>query len=187
MKTTTICTINGAQIQVSNDEQMLVPIKPICQALGVSYEAQAAKLREHPTFASVMSLSDMTGCDGKTYQMSCLPLEHVFGWVYTIHPNNVSEDAKKNLINYQRECNHALFMHFFGRMKREREIIAKENELLKQKDNAQSSMNYHKEALSQLKKDVLNIDIKLGKLSEIRRNSQAGLFDDLDKELDSIV
>ncbi len=174
-----ICTVNGALIQVSNDELMLVPIKPICEALGVTYESQAAKLREHPTFSSTMSLIDMVGADGKIRKMTCLPAEDVMGWVYTIHPDKVAPEVREALIRYQKECNHAIFQHYFGRLKKQSELDRQELECIKKKDEAQSNYDYHKDQMALAKSVMREMDLKIAQLSEQRRNHDKGLFDDI--------
>lgn len=109
-----IITINNVDIVSTKvDGQTLVPIKPICDALGVSYAPQYSKLNSDDELRSVVTLSITTGADGKQYEMVCLPLEFVFGWLFTINPANVKEEAREAVKQYRRECYHALFLHFF--------------------------------------------------------------------------
>lgn len=111
--TNIVARINEVEIQVvANGEETLVPIKPICQALGVDFDSQKQKLNAHEIFSSVKVLSTSTGSDGKTYQMLCLPYKYIFGWLFTINPKNVKEEAKESVIKYQNECNDALFRYF---------------------------------------------------------------------------
>lgn len=113
MKDTIITTINEVEIVVTAD--MLVPIKPICEALGVAPNKQIEKIKGHPILGSVNTLRVSTGADGKQYEMACLPLEFVYGWLFTIHPDNVRTESRDRLIAYQRECYHALYEHFHKR------------------------------------------------------------------------
>lgn len=111
---TTIVTINNIDIVASNENnQVYVPIRPICEALGVNYSSQLEKIKSHPILAPVVPLRGTTGADGKQYEMMCLPLEYVFGWIFTINPNNVNSEARTELIRYQTECYHALYNYFF--------------------------------------------------------------------------
>jgi len=88
-----ITKVNGIEIAAVRDEDhnFFVPVKPICQAIGVQFEAQYHRLSRHYILASVMSTMDTTGADGKTYEMVCLPLEYVYGWLFTIDANLVAE------------------------------------------------------------------------------------------------
>lgn len=110
MKDTIITTINDIEIVITSE--MLVPIKPICEALGVAPNKQIEKIKGHPILGSVNTLRVSTGADGKQYEMACLPFEYVFGWLFTIHPDNVRTESRDKLIAYQRECYQALFDHF---------------------------------------------------------------------------
>lgn len=111
---TRIITINEVDIiSTQTNGQTLVPIKPICDALGIDYSGQLQKLKSDVELSSVMGLSPTTGADGKQYEMVCLPLEFVFGWLFTINPANVKDAAKDAVRQYRRECYHALYNHFF--------------------------------------------------------------------------
>ena len=101
MNTTAIAVINGQQIQVSIDEQQLVPIKPICQALGVDYEDQYVKLKDEEFLSSTICLSQIVAADGRQREMFCLPLKYVYGWLFTINPKNVSDEARPAVMRYR--------------------------------------------------------------------------------------
>lgn len=113
MKTNVLAKINDVEIQVvENNSERLVPVKPICEALGIAYEPQFTKLKEDEFLSSVITLSITTGSDGKQYEMSCLPFEFVFGWLFTINPKNVKEEAREAVTKYRIECYRALFNYF---------------------------------------------------------------------------
>ena len=115
-----IAKVNGIEIAAVRDEEhnFFVPVKPICQAIGVQFEAQYHRLSRHYILASVMSTMDTTGADGKTYEMVCLPLEYVYGWLFTIDANLVAEANRENVKRYQLECYQALYTHFAGSLRR---------------------------------------------------------------------
>lgn len=116
MKNIIITTINDIAITISHDDQTtLVPIKPICEALGIALPSQREKINNDEILGSVVTLSVTTGADGKRYEMVCLPLEYVFGWLFTINPNNVNPDARASVVKYKHECDHALFSYFSDR------------------------------------------------------------------------
>lgn len=111
METRIITRVNNVDIVSTSDEQ-LVAIRPICEALGIDRKRQQDKIAEHPILSSVGGLAPLTGADGKTYDMYCLPYEYIFGWLFTINPANVKEEARESLIRYQQECYRALYEHF---------------------------------------------------------------------------
>lgn len=55
-----------------------------------------------------------TGADGKTYDMVCLPLEFVYGWLFSIDTNLVADECRDTVEIYQLECYQALYGHFAG-------------------------------------------------------------------------
>jgi len=113
-----IAIVNGQAISVCNDEQQLVPIRPICDALGVYFETQYNKIKDDEFLSSVIALRAITGADGKVYEMVCLPLKYVYGWLFTINPKNVSEQARPNIMKFRMECYDVLYNHFFRTMRR---------------------------------------------------------------------
>lgn len=114
MSTQLISTINNQGIVIVIDEngQKFVPIKPICEALGVDDSSQLKKIKEDEILNPVMVLSTTTGADGKQYKMSSIPLKYVFGWLFSISPKNVNQEAKEKLINYKIICYDALYNYF---------------------------------------------------------------------------
>ena len=98
MKTNAIAKVNEVAILMANDEQKLVPIKPICEALGIDRKAQQDKLEFDDFLRSVRVLSTLTGADGKGYEMVCLPLKYIFGWLFTINPKNVKPEAQDRML-----------------------------------------------------------------------------------------
>lgn len=113
METKTIARVNEVTIQVISDNgSKLVPIKPICEALGIDYPTQFNKLKEDDFLSSVIGLSPTTGSDGKTYEMVCIPLKYVFGWLFTINPRNVKEEARESVAKYRAKCYDVLYEYF---------------------------------------------------------------------------
>ena len=109
---TVVAKINGTEIVVVENGQKLVPIKPICEALGVAYEPQFTRLKNDPILSSTITLNVMVGADGKNREMTCIPFRYIFGWLFRIDSRNVKEEAREAVIKYQMECYDALYNHF---------------------------------------------------------------------------
>ena len=137
MKTTNVAIVNGINLQVVADErEQFVAVKPVCEILGVDYPGQFTKLKEHPLYSSVIELSPTTGADGKTYEMVCLPLRYFPSWLFSINPNNVKEEIRENLLEYQKKCNDILFDYFFSRVdfsQKKEKIVTKAKEVCDEK------------------------------------------------------
>lgn len=107
-----IARINNVDVvSTVKDGEILVPIKPICTAIGIAFERQYTKLRDDETFKSVITLTVTTGADGKQYEMVCLPLMYVYLWLGSINPKNVSDEARPAVSRYRVECAEALYAY----------------------------------------------------------------------------
>ena len=116
MRTINVAIINNVSLQVvADDREQLVAVKPVCEILGVAYPPQYTKLKEHPLFSSVITLSVTTGSDGKAYEMVCIPLRYFSSWLFSINPDNVKEEIRDNVLEFQLKCNDVLFDYFFNR------------------------------------------------------------------------
>src|SRR5690554_8032106 len=108
-QTKTVAIVNKSTIILIEDGNKLVPVKPICQALGVDFASQKEKIETDEVLSSVVGLNPTTGADGKEYEMFCIPLKYVFGWLFTINPKNVKEEARESVIAYRKECYDVLY------------------------------------------------------------------------------
>lgn len=172
MKETLITRINDVAIAATSNEQgdILIPIRPICDALGVAYQPQHRRLQEDEFLSSVVTLRVTTGADGKKYEMVCLPLQYVFGWLFTINPANVSEEARPAVKRYRLECYDALYNHFARARQRQLDENREEIRLLDEISRA-------KDTLSESKASLRNLETKLAKLRATRLDEQPTLFD----------
>ena len=143
-----IAKVNNVAIMASNDAMKLVPIKPICEALGIDDRSQRQKIQSHPILASTGVLSTLVASDGKAREMYCIPFEFVFGWLFTINPANVKEKSRESLIKYQQECYHVLYEYFASyasfvnqKQKRQAEDWARIQILKKEFHEATKQMN----------------------------------------------
>ena len=157
MKTTNVAIVNGISLQVvADDREQLVAVKPVCEILGVNYTTQVEKLKAHPVFGSVIPLRGTTGADGKTYQMLCIPLQFFPGWLFSINPDNVKEEARENLIKYQLECNKVLFDYFFRHadfaMKKQEEISQQLDVVAKAREDFRNAKKILSDAEARLNK-----------------------------------
>lgn len=165
-----ISKINGVDIvTVERDGEIFVPIKPICEVIGIDDRAQRDKIQSDEMLSSTGVLSTSVAADGKEREMFCMPLKYVYGWLFTINPKNVAPDAREPVSRYSRECYDVLYEHFTGSMRRTIETINAEIELLQQINSATSD---EKEAKGRRKK----AEEALGKLRSERLNPQPTLF-----------
>jgi hypothetical protein len=84
-----------------------VPVKPICEALGIAWEPQFRKI----TDGGKRWRCDLTAIPsaGGLQETICLPLMKVPSWLMTISPRRVRADIRGKLEIYQEELDRALW------------------------------------------------------------------------------
>jgi hypothetical protein len=166
--------VNGTNINIVQEgSDILVPIRPICDALGVTFSRQRKKIAEDPILGPTVALRATVGGDGKQREMVCLPFELVFGWLFTISPDNVaSDEAADAVIRYKRECYHALFAHFVKRFRYAQECNEKEIALL-------SQISELKDTLLANKNELKAAQDRLARMRSERLEFQPTLFDEV--------
>lgn len=169
METKTIVRVNNVDITATSDER-LIAIRPICEALGIDYSRQVKKIKDDPDLASTVGVTPTVAADGKQRDMLCLPVEFIFGWLFTINPDNVNEEAREAVRRYRMECYRALYRHFTGSQKRQLEQNRAEIALLEEL----ADLNQQQQVLKQTIADKRR---KLEKLREQRLQNEPQLFD----------
>lgn len=170
MQNHVIAQINGTDIvTVDQNGQTYVPIRPICEALGIDFAAQYNKLQSDETLSSTVAIIAMVAADEKERDMVCMPLKFIYGWLFTINPGKVAPDVRKAVLRYRRECYEVLYEHFSASMARTIETNNAEITLLREINEALSA---EKEAKAQRTK----LEQKLKHLRNERLNAQPQLF-----------
>jgi hypothetical protein len=142
---------------VEQDGIFYVPVKRLCENLGIDFPKQFVKIKADARF----SYCDIatTAQDGKSYKMFCLPLDQLSGWLFTINPNKVRSTIRLKLITYQKECVQALHDYWHeGCAIKEGELDhlqSKIAQLKKDKANLQSSLSRARKQISEGKQKLL--------------------------------
>lgn len=171
--------VNGTEIFAVKTDQgdVLVPVKPICTALGVDVEGQRKKIMDDEILNSVADFCSATGSDGKSYEMLCLPEEFIYGWIFTINPKNVVASARESVREFRRLCYTTLYDYFHGRAQRTQEVIDIERGLMKERKELDETLSGLMKTAADVKSRVKSIDSQLDKLQAERLNPQRSLFD----------
>lgn len=124
LPTEKILNFNDREISlVLADGQWWVAIKPVCEALGVDYEAQRKAFSNDEILSELPSEQTVVAADGKARKMLCIPEMYVYGWLFSIR-----SDAP-GLRDYKLECYRVLFSHFHGRFSKLVERLRIETEM----------------------------------------------------------
>jgi len=174
--TRTIAVINNAKILVVENGQKLVPIKPICEALGVNYPGQKSKIEADEILSSTVCLSHTVAADGKQREMLCLPFKFIFGWLFTINPANVKEEAKEAVINYKLQCYEALYRTFTDAQEFLEAKQVSIDELMERRTIAKTNFRKAKEQLDREEK-ILRATLKMNINDWLANNRQLDIFE----------
>lgn len=169
MKQETI-TINNQAIQCLHEENgVFIALHPICDALGIDWSAQRKRLMDDAILSSTVVMTTTVGADGKNREMVTLPLEYVFGWLFTIDTSRVKADAMEAVIRYKKECYETLYRHFITLSQRQLELTKQELAITEEK--ARKVME-----LSELRKTIREMDERLSVIHQERFNLEPTLF-----------
>jgi hypothetical protein len=109
--------VNGQSIQIIEENgDRLVPIKPICEMLGIDFDTQYGEIYDDEILGLVFSINMATEENGEQHEEICLPLKYIFGWLFTIHPDKVDKEAHPEVMRYKLECHNVLFEYFVERV-----------------------------------------------------------------------
>lgn len=93
-----------------------VIMKPIVESLGLTWHGQFERMNRHPVIREGIRVTRIPSAGGMQ-EMVALELEHFHGWLVTLSPDRVRDEAKRELIiRYQREAFRVIFEHFHGKM-----------------------------------------------------------------------
>ena len=99
----------------NQQREIYVPIRPICEQLGLAWSSQLQRLRRDPILSEEILgvfVTNTPGTGGGTQEMICLPLDFLNGWLFGVSANRVRDDIRPALLRYQRECYRVLAAAF---------------------------------------------------------------------------
>lgn len=109
--------VTAVAIRQGNQRRVYVPLRPICDLLGVDWSAQRQRINRDPVLSTVVSSIVVTPPAAESkfanpQEMLCLPLDYLNGWLFGISAARVKDDIRDRLIRYQRDCYRALYEAF---------------------------------------------------------------------------
>jgi hypothetical protein len=87
--------------------EVFVPIRPICDNLGLNLGGQRERINRDPVLSEDVSTVRVTRTEGDravARELLCLSLKYIPGWLFGINANRVKPEIRDRLIRYQREC-----------------------------------------------------------------------------------
>lgn len=87
--------------------EVYIPLKPICDLLGVDWSAQYRRLNRDPVLSRQTTSIAITATqigDDQSRQMVSLPLDYLNGWLFGINADRVKPELRERVIRYQENC-----------------------------------------------------------------------------------
>lgn len=171
-----LALVNGQHVQVlTHENEVYVPIRPICEILGVNYSTQLEKIKNDPLKSKgTVPLRGTVGADGKQREMVALKFKYALTWMLSINANNVKEEIREHLMDYQDQCSDILCDYFLKEGRAIKIFNEKEVKLY-------NEMEINKEAIAAAKKNIKRITNELALMTEERhsgRYTEATLFEE---------
>src|SRR5689334_3362524 len=74
--------IGGALVQVGDRAEWYVPVRPICEALGLTWSSQYMRINRDPVLAEAARSVLITRTEAGERTLTCLPLDMLPGWLF---------------------------------------------------------------------------------------------------------
>ena len=100
----------GSTIYVSDEIVPHVPLRPICEALGLDWRSQQRKLNSAKKRWGVVMMT--TPSAGGVQQSLAIPLSRLYAWLHSITASKVKPQVRPTLERYHEECDAVLAQHF---------------------------------------------------------------------------
>ena len=151
---------------VDNNGVAYVAMREIVEGIGLDWKVQHRKLTSHYQKFSCGHITT-TGKDGKKYEMLCMPIKKLNGWLFSINPNKVRTDLKERLENYQEECFLALWDYWTEGIARRDEVKHKKEVWQAKMANYKTRSSQKGKALSDCKKEKAELEREFAQIQQM--------------------
>ncbi len=106
--------ITAVLVTVNGEDQIYVPLRPICDYLGLSYAGQRERVGRDPVLSENVHQIRISRSveEGSDQEMICLALKFLPGWLFGVSVNRIKEELREKIIRYQRESYDVLWEAF---------------------------------------------------------------------------
>lgn len=146
---------NDTLFIVDHNGQPYIPMKPIVESMGLTWQPQHEKLTSNPRFCITEIVMQMPNDDQKR-TVCCMPLRKLCGWLLGISPSKVSPEIQDKVIAYQNECDDVLYEYWTnGRPQDAQTIVNLRVHLLATNPKLGVILYYHEQGLAVTRMAVL--------------------------------
>ena len=152
----------------------MIPVRTICQIIDVDFKRQDNWLKEHPFFAQLYNLTPTTGADNKQYQMRCLSLFDVDGWLHSIGAKGRkpgSMEKQYAFLAWLREQKLKLYKSIDVFMQENRYELG----LIEQKSDLVDQLHTAQDTVKTIKATIKKVDATIADVREKRYTGQTAL------------
>jgi len=105
--------LTAVLVRVGGEEQVFVPVRPLCDYLGVDWSAQRKRIVGDAVLSEAARSVAVTATEaGGRREMLCLPVDLLNGWLFGVSAERVKPEIRERLIRYQKECYRVLARAF---------------------------------------------------------------------------
>jgi hypothetical protein len=95
------------------DDGVFVALKPIVEALGMSWVGQNERVNRDPVLSKGIRVMRIPFGRGGAQEATCIKMERLNGWLFGIDTNRIKDQTvRERVILYQEECYDVLYQHF---------------------------------------------------------------------------
>lgn len=143
-----------------------VAMREVVMGIGLDWKVQHRKLTAQSEKFSCGHMTT-TGKDGKKYEMLCIPIKKLNGWLFSLNPNKVRPDLKQRLEEYQEECFLALWDYWTEGVARRDEVKHKTEQWLAKQADYQIRASQKGKALSDCKKEKAELEREFAQIQQM--------------------
>jgi hypothetical protein len=156
---------NGQVIYfLAKDGIYWIAIKPICEAIGIDFEAQHKALKNDEILGPQLTQQSIVQA-GKAKNYLCLPEMFIYGWIFML------KGSSKQLHEYQWRCYEMLYNHFHGAVGNRKDLIREQARLVVEEKKLMEDLERNPEYLQLV--DIIN---KRKKINGELKSLDKGVF-----------
>lgn len=97
--------ITTAIVDIDGNTTMYIPLRPICDYLGLSWSGQRERTMRDLVLSKQVRFVRVTRTNlGGNPEILCLPVDFLNGWLFGINASRVKPEHQEKVIRYQSEC-----------------------------------------------------------------------------------
>lgn len=106
-------------VAAEQDGITFVPLKQICDNLGIGWEEQRQRIQNDDILSEVTQLIHLPNGRGNPNVLA-IPVDYIQGWMFGINANQIRFEMRERLLLYKRECYRVLHQAFTGQQQPDR-------------------------------------------------------------------